>query len=273
MEEKELAKKANQARKLVIEMVKKANSGHLAGALGMADIFSVLYFKKVLNYRPGNPHWPERDRLVLSNGHICPIVYACCALAGLIPLEELKTLRNLNSRLQGHPHREDFPWIENTSGPLGEGLSYAIGLAIAGKLEKKQYYIFCIMSDGEQQAGNIWEAVMLANKLKLDNLIGVIDRNYIQIDGYTEEVMPLDPLKEKYLAFGWEVIEIDGHNYQEIISAFALAKKIKKPVIIIAYTIPGKGVSFMENDYHWHGKIPSKEEAEKAIEELTQKLK
>lgn len=265
---KDLKLKANKVRQLIIETLLEAKSGHSAGPLGMADIFTAFYFH-ILNHNPKDPSWKNRDRLVLSNGHICPVQYAAMALSGYFPLEELKTLRKINSRLQGHPHRTSLPGLETTSGPLGEGLSQAIGIAIAGKLDKKSYFTYCLTSDGEHEEGNTWEAVMFAAKYKLNNLIQVIDRNYIQIDGNTENIMPLDPLKEKYESFNWNAIEIDGNDIKSFIQAIAKAKLEKnKPTIIIAKTIPGKGVSFMENDYHWHGKPPNKEEAAKALIEL-----
>ena len=265
---KDLKIKANKVRQLVIEMLFEAESGHPAGSLGMADIFTAFYFH-ILNHDPKNPNLPDRDRLVLSNGHICPGLYAAMALSGYFPLEELKTLRKINSRLQGHPHRTALSGLETSSGPLGEGLSQAIGIALAGNLDKKSYYTYCLTSDGEHEEGNIWEAAMFAAKNKLNRLIQVVDRNYIQIDGNTEDVMPLDPLKEKYEAFNWNAVEVDGNNIEEFIKAIEKAKSTKdRPTVIIAKTIPGKGVSFMENEYCWHGKAPNKEETEKALNEL-----
>ncbi|MEM2772327.1 MAG: transketolase, partial [Candidatus Pacearchaeota archaeon] len=204
-----LEEKANEIRQLVIEMLLEAGSGHSAGPLGMADIFSAFYFH-ILRHDPKNPNWEDRDRLVLSNGHICPVRYAAMALAGYFPIEELKTLRKINTRLQGHPHRTVLPGVENTSGPLGEGISQAIGMAIAGRLDKKDYHVYCITSDGEHQEGNTWEAYMFLGKNQLDNLTIIIDRNYIQIDGFTEDVMPLEPLKQKLESFGLHVLEVDG---------------------------------------------------------------
>lgn len=265
---KDLKLKANKIRQLIVEMLVEAESGHSAGALGMADIFTAFYFH-ILKHNPKNPNWPDRDRLVLSNGHICPVQYAAMALSGYFPLEELKTLRKINSRLQGHPHRTSLPGLETTSGPLGEGLSQAIGIALARNLDNKSYFTYCLTSDGEQEEGNTWEAVMFAAKNKLNNLIQVIDRNYIQIDGNTENIMPLDPLKEKYESFNWNAIEVQGNDIKGFIEAIKKAKLTKgKPTIIIAKTVPGKGISFMENDHHWHGKPPSKEEAKKALDEL-----
>jgi len=259
---------ANRIRETIIETLVEAGSGHSAGSLGMADIFTAFYFH-ILKHDPKNPNWDDRDRLILSNGHICPVRYVAMAYAGYFSLEELKTLRKLNSRLQGHPHRAALPGVETTSGPLGSGLGQAVGMALAAQLDKKNYRIYCLMSDGEQDEGNTWESVMFAGKNKLNNLTAFIDRNNIQIDGFTEDVMPLEPLKDKYESFGWHVLEIDGHNFEQIVDAVNVAKTIyEKPTVIIAHTIPGKGVSFMEKDYLWHGKPPTKEEAEIALKEL-----
>ena len=259
---------ANQIRQDVIDMLVEAGSGHSAGPLGMADVFTALYFH-VLNHDPKNPNWPDRDRLILSNGHICPIQYAILARAGYFDIEELKTLRKLNSRLQGHPHRGALPGIETTSGPLGSGLSQSAGFALAAKLDQKKYRIYALLSDGEQDAGNTWEAAMFIGKNKLNNITAIIDRNNIQIDGFTEDTMPLESLKEKYEAFRWHVLEIDGHNIEQIVDACNEARAIfEKPTIIIVHTIPGKGVSFMEQDYLWHGIPPDKEQAKKALNEL-----
>lgn len=268
---KELKIIANELRQDVIEMLVRAGSGHPGGSLGMADIFATLYFN-ILKHTPLDPQNPHRDRLVLSNGHICPILYASLARAGYFPLVKLKTLRRLNSQLQGHPHVGSLPGIETSSGPLGQGISQAVGMALAGKLDKKDYKIFCITSDGEHNEGQLWEAVMSAKKFKLDNLIVVVDQNGIQIDGHCKDIMPLEPLKKKYLAFGWQVIEINGHNYKQIISAFNKAKKAKGPVVIIAKTVLGKGVKFMENKYSWHGKAPNQAEAELALKQLKHAL-
>jgi transketolase len=252
----ELELKANKIRQLIMETLVEAKSGHSAGPLGMSDIFAAFYFH-LLKHDPQNPDFEDRDRLVLSNGHICPVRYATMALAGYFPIEELKTLRKINSRLQGHPHRTALPGVENTSGPLGEGLSQGIGMALAGRLDEKDYHVYVLTSDGEHQEGNTWEAAMMAGKLKLDNLIQVIDRNFIQIDGSTEDVMPLEPFKDKYEAFNWNTIVIDGNNMREIVDAVEQAKVMReKPTIIIANTVPGKGVSYMENNYFWHGSPP-----------------
>ncbi len=265
---KKLELKANEIRQDIIKMLLAAGSGHSGGPLGMADIFTALYFH-ILKHDPKNPDWSNRDRLILSNGHICPVRYAAMARSGYFPVSELSTLRKFGSRLQGHPHRTALPGVETTSGPLGSGLSQATGLALAARIDDAKWRSICLMSDGEQDEGNTWEGVMLAGKNKLHNLTALIDRNNIQIDGFTEDIMPLENMKAKYEAFNWHVIEIDGHNFEEIIAAFAEAQAIfEKPTVIIAHTIPGKGVSFMENKYEWHGKPPNKEEAEKALSEL-----
>lgn len=265
----ELERKANDIRRDIIKMLENAGSGHSGGALGMADVFTALYFT-VLRHDPKNPAWEERDRLILSNGHICPVRYAAMAHAGYFKKEELLTLRKFGSRLQGHPERKKLPGVETTSGPLGSGLSQAAGMAYVGKyLDKKNWRVYCATSDGEHDSGNTWEAIMFAGKYKLNNLTQIIDRNNIQIDGYTEDIMPLEPLKEKYEAFNWHVIDVDGHNIEQIIDACNMAKAIQeKPTIIIAHTIPGKGVSFMENKFEWHGKPPKPEEARMALKEL-----
>lgn len=264
---KELELKANEVRQDIIEMLLEAGSGHSAGPLGMADIFTTLFFN-VLKIDPKKPDWNERDRLVLSNGHICPVLYATMAHAGFFPIAELKTLRKLGSRLQGHPHREALPGLETTSGPLGSGLSQSCGMALAGRLDSAKWRVYCLMSDGEHDEGNTWEAVMLAGKYKLHNLTAIMDRNHIQIDGFTEDIMPLSSVREKYEAFNWHVLEIDGNNVQEIIEAVKKARVGEKPTMIIAHTVPGKGVDFMENKFEWHGKPPSAEEAKKALTEL-----
>ena len=259
---------ANRLRQDVITMVSGAGSGHIAGPLDMADIFTAFYFH-ILKHDPKHPAWPERDRLVLSNGHICPVQYAALAHAGYFPVEELKTLRQLGTRLQGHPHRRVLPGIETTSGPLGSGISQAIGMALAANLDGKKYHVYCLTSDGEHEEGNTWEAVMFAGKHKLSNLTVVVDRNNIQIDGFTENIMPLEPFRKKYESFNWQVIEIDGHSFEEIIAAAAEARaSYRVPTVIVAHTIPGKGVDFMENDYLWHSKPFGPGEAERALHEL-----
>jgi|SRR5579872_985441 len=264
----ELQLKANDIRQDIIEMLLEAKSGHSAGPLDMADVFTALYFS-VLNHNPKDPKWQGRDRLVLSCGHICPVLYATLAEAGYFPKDELKTLRKLGSRLLGHPHNLALPGIENSSGPLGQGLSQAIGMALAARLNGQGHRIYCICSDGEQDEGQIWEALMFAGKNKLHNLTVILDRNNIQIDGYTEDVMPLEPLREKYQAFNWHVLEVDGNNVRAVIDACAEAKAIyEKPTMIIAHTVPGKGVQFMEYKYEWHGMPPNKEQEIEAIKEL-----
>ncbi len=266
--EKQLKLIANQIRQDIITSLVSAGSGHSAGPLGMTDVFTALYFN-VLNHNPKNPDWEDRDIAVLSNGHICPVLYATLANAGYFKREELKTLRKLGSRLQGHPHRESLPGLETSSGPLGSGISQASGMALALRMDEKTNHVYCLTSDGEHNAGNTWEGIMFAGKMKLHNLTVIIDRNNIQIDGHTEDIMPLEPLREKYESFNWHVIDVDGHNIQHIIDALNESKSIyEKPTCIIAHTIPGKGVSFMENDYTWHGKPPSPEQAKVALKEL-----
>lgn len=265
---KNLELTANKIRQSILEMLLAAGSGHTAGPLGMADIFAALYFH-VLNHDPKNPTWTERDRLILSNGHIVPVRYATMAHAGYFPVEELLTLRKFGSRLQGHPEREKLPGVETTSGPLGSGLAQAAGIAMGLRMDKRQNRVYCVLSDGELNEGNSWEAIMFAGKEKLHNLTAIIDRNNIQIDGMTETIMPLEPLAAKWLAFNWHVIEIDGHNMQAIVDATNEAKAVyEKPTVIIAHTIPGKGIKEIEFDYRWHGIPPNKEQEEKWIKEL-----
>jgi transketolase len=266
---KKLDEMAKTIREDIINMLVAAKSGHSAGPLGMADVFTALFFGGILSYDPKNPTWEDRDRVILSNGHICPVLYASMAHAGFFPKEELLTLRKFGSRLQGHPHKEKLPGIETSSGPLGSGLSQAVGMAIAAKMDGKKHQMYCLMGDGELNCGQIWEAAMMAGKHKLDNLTAIIDRNNIQIDGFTEDVMPLEPLADKFTAFGWHVLEVDGHNIEAIVNTLHEAASIwEKPVMIIAHTIPGQGVSFMECDYRWHGKTPKEDEAKKALEEI-----
>ncbi len=266
----QLERKANAIRQDLIRMLLQARSGHSAGPLGMADIFTALYFGGVLRHDPKKPNDPNRDRLFLSNGHICPVWYTTLAHAGYLPRSEmLKTLRKLGSRLQGHPHKRSLPPIENPSGPLGQGLSQAVGYTYAARMDGKRFQVYCVMSDGEHDEGQTWEAVMFAGKHKLANLTAIMDRNNIQIDGNTEDIMPLEPLRAKYEAFNWHVIEIDGHDMGAIIRACSEAKAIvEKPVMILAHTIPGKGVDFMEFQYEWHGKPPNTEEAKEALHQL-----
>lgn len=266
----QIEKKANDIRRDIIQMLAAAGSGHSAGPLGLSDIFAALYFN-VLNIRPEEPEWPERDVFFLSNGHCVPVQYATMAEAGFFPVEELLTLRKLGSRLQGHPEREKLPGLENTSGPLGSGLSQASGYAYSLQYidENPQRFVYVVMGDGELNEGNIWEAAMFAGKYKLSQLIAFVDRNNIQIDGTTEDVMPLEDLKGKWQAFGWHVIEIDGHNITSIIDATSQARAItNRPTVIIAHTIPGKGVDFMEYNYKWHGMPPNAEQAKEALEDL-----
>jgi transketolase len=259
---------ANKLRQHVITSVANAKSGHQGGPLGMADIFAALYFHE-LNHDPKDPERADRDRLVLSNGHTCPIRYAAMAEAGYFPVEELMTLRKLGTRLQGHPERTKLPGTETTSGPLGAGLAQAAGMAYAARMDGKKWRTYCMTSDGEHEAGLHWEAVLFAGKFRLDNLVCIVDRNYIQIDGRTEDIMPLDPLADKYRSFNWHVIECNGNDVAEVIGAFEEAKAMgQKPTCIIAYTIPGKGVSYMENSYMWHSQPFKPGEAEKALEEL-----
>jgi len=264
-----LEKKANEIREDIIKMLLRAGSGHSAGPLGLADIFTALYFH-VLKHDPKNPDWQERDILVLSNGHCVPVRYAAMAHAGYLSKKELMTLRQFGSRLQGHPERLRLPGLETTSGPLGSGLSQACGMALALRMDKTQHrWVYVVMSDGEQDEGNTWEAAMLAGKYKLSNIIAITDRNNIQIEGPTEIVMPLENLRDKWEAFGWHVLEIDGNDIEAVLDACNMDKAIvEKPVMIIAHTIPGEGVDFMEYDFHWHGKPPDHEEAIKALKEL-----
>ncbi|MEK7188526.1 MAG: transketolase [Patescibacteria group bacterium] len=265
---KRLEVKANEIRKDIIKMLLKAGSGHSAGPLGMADIFTALYFH-IMTLDSQKPLWPERDRLILSNGHICPVLYACLAHAGYFPKEWLWKLRRLGSPLQGHPERVRLAGVETTSGPLGSGLAQACGYAYAARMDNSRFRVFCICSDGEHDSGNHWEAVMFAGKNNLSNLTLFVDRNNIQIDGHTEDVMPLEPLEDKYKAFNWHVLHIDGHNFAEIINSVSHARAVyENPTVIIAHTIPGKGVSFMENLPEWHGKAPNQEEARLALHEL-----
>lgn len=264
---KDLELKANDIRMSIIDMLEDAGSGHTAGPLGMADIFTALYFHSA-KHDPNNPDWEDRDRIILSNGHIVPVRYATMAHAGYFPISELKTLRRFGSRLQGHPEREKLPGLETTSGPLGSGLSQAAGIALAAKMDGKKFLTFCLMSDGEMQTGNIWEAGMFAAAHRLSNLVGIIDRNNIQINGMTEDVMPLESLRAKWESFNWHVMEVDGHNIEEVVYAIDQSRAIEKPVMIIAHTIPGKGIKEIEFDYTWHGKPPTKEQEQKFLKEL-----
>jgi len=259
---------AKKLRMSVIEMLVEAKSGHSAGPLGLADIFAVLYFH-TLTSNPQHPQDPTRDRFVLSAGHVCPILYATLCERGFFSTKHLKTLRKLGSILQGHPHNLVTPGVETSSGPLGQGLSQAVGMALASKLDNASWRTYCLSSDGELNEGQIWEAAQFASKNRLNNLTWIIDRNNIQIDGYTEDIMPLEPLREKLESFGWYVIEIDGHNFEEIIGAFNMAKAIfERPTAIIAHTIPGYGVDFMGYKFEWHGKPPSSQQAQAALKQL-----
>lgn len=267
---KQLEQHAASVRRSIITMLEQAGSGHTAGALGLADIMTALYFA-VLHISPENPDWDERDLFVMSNGHCAPVLYAILAERGFFPRTELATLRQFGSRLQGHPERQALPGIETTSGPLGSGLSQASGMAYHVRYLHPQpkRFVYCLMGDGELDEGNIWEAAMFASKYNLGNLIGIIDRNSIQIGGSTEDVMPLEDLRGKWRSFGWHVQEIDGHNMESICEAMSMARAVTdRPSVIIAHTIPGKGVDFMEGDYHWHGKVPTVEEAQRALAQL-----
>ncbi len=257
-------------REDMISMLTAAGSGHSAGSLGLADIVAALYFN-IMNIDPKNPGWTDRDIFILSNGHTVPVQYAAMAEAGFFEKDELMTLRKLGSRLQGHPERDRLPGLENTSGPLGSGLSQAAGYAYSLQYldNAKHRFVYVIMGDGELDEGNVWEAAMFAGKYKLSQLVAIIDRNNIQIDGNTEDVMPLEDLRGKWESFGWHVIEIDGHNMESIIDAASTARAItNRPSVIIAHTIPGKGVPFMEYDYKWHGIAPNSDQAKAALEKL-----
>jgi transketolase len=266
---KELQIKANEIRQSLIKTLVEAGSGHTAGPLGMADIFTAFYFH-ILKHDPKNPMMEDRDRLILSNGHIVPIRYVTMAHVGYFPVPDIeKGLRKFGTPYQGHPERERIPALESTSGPLGSGLSQAAGIALAARMDSKKFETYCLLSDGELDAGNIWEGAMFAGVNKLNNLTAIIDRNNIQINGMTEDVMALEPIKDKFEAFNWHVLDIDGHNIEEIVDSVNKAKAIyEKPVCIIAHTIPGKGIEEMEFDFKWHGKPPKGEEGEKFLKEL-----
>ncbi len=269
----ELELKANDIRQDVIRMLLPAKSGHSAGPLGMADIFAALYFHAAV-HDPKKPQWDGRDRIVLSNGHIAPVLYSTLGEAGYFDKKLFSTLRKFGSPLQGHPHRGSLAGVETSSGPLGQGLSQACGMALAARMDGKKHVIWCLMSDGEHEEGQTWEAVLLAAKYKLGNIVAVMDRNYIQIDGPTETIMPLDSMSAKYRAFNWEVVEIDGNDMGKVVKALdgararAASGSAQKPLMIIAKTVPGMGVSFMIDKYEWHGKPPNEEEAKKALAEL-----
>lgn len=264
----DLYKTSNKLRQTAIDMLTEAGSGHTAGSLGTAEILTALYFN-IMNVDPKNPNKKNRDRLFLSNGHICPIWYATLCEKGFFSKTELWKLRKINSKLQGHPKRKLLPGIENSSGSLGQGLSQAIGSALATKMDGLNVETYCITGDGELNEGQVWEAAMFAPNKKLNSITWIIDRNNIQSDGNTEDIMPLENLRDKLESFNWYVIEINGHSIEEIISACKMAKSInQRPTVIIAHTIPGQGVDFMENKYQWHGRVPNKKEATKAKEEL-----
>ncbi len=273
-----LEKDANEIRISLVKSLIEAGSGHTAGPLGMADVFATLY-GSVLKHNPKNPNWEERDRVILSNGHICPVLYSTMAQYGYFPKEELKTLRKFKSRLQGHPHKEYLDGIETSSGPLGSGLSQAIGMAFAERINNKKSskFFYCFTGDGELNCGQNWEAILQAGKEKFHNLIVIIDRNGIQIDGFTKHIMPLEPLRNKFESFNWEVIDVDGHSIIDIYNSFGKAQSIGIPTAIIAHTIPGKGVPEFERDFRWHGAppgkgpedvVPKKEQGEIALKRL-----
>jgi len=265
---RELQLHANDIRVGIIRSLLAAGSGHSGGSLDMADVFAALYFH-VLRHDPKNPDWPQRDRLLLSCGHIAPVRYSAMAHAGYFPVEELLTLRHFGTRLQGHPERVSLPGLETTSGPLGEGLAQGTGMALGAKMDAADWRVYVVTSDGEHQCGLHWEAMMTAAKFRLDNLTCVVDRNVIQIDGSTEQVMPLEPLADKYRAFNWAVFECDGNDVAAFVDAVERAHAVKdRPQVIVAHTVLGKGVSFMEGDYLWHGKPPKADEAEVALREL-----
>lgn len=265
----ELSEMAREIRKNIVKSITAAGSGHTGGSLGLADVFTVLYFNR-LNHQPEDPEWPERDRLILSIGHVAPVLYTTLAHAGYFPVNELVMLRKLGSRLQGHPGRDHhLPGLELSAGSLGQGLSVAVGMALAAKLDQHSWKVFSVHGDGELQEGAIWEAAMSAAHYKLDNLIAIIDRNHVQIDGPTSQVMEINPLAEKWKAFGWAVFECDGNNIADLISTFAKAENgVGKPSVIIARTLMGKGVGTIEGDYRWHGKAPSPMEAEDFIRQI-----
>lgn len=262
-----LQTKARGIRKEIVSMVHRANSGHVGGSLGAADLVTALYFH-IMKHDPKNPEWEGRDRFILSKGHCTPVIYATLAEAGYFPQEDLLTFRRPGSHLQGHPYQPKTPGIDASTGTLGIGISTGVGMALGAKLKKQNQYYYIICGDGEIQEGQVWEAAAFANKYKLDNVIGFVDRNHLQTDGSTEKVMPMDPLDLKFESFGWKVFEIDGHDFEEIISTVEKAKKEDRPVMIIANTTKGKGVEFMEGQAEWHGKPPGKEDFEKAMLQL-----
>lgn len=258
---------AYNIRRAIIEMTTEVGSGHVGGSLSVTDILTFLFFR-VLQFKKDQPDWPQRDRFILSAGHLCPTYYATLAEADIIPKDELDSLRQIESRLQGHPSRADLPLIETSTGSLGQGLSVGLGIALALRLDKSKSKVYCISSDGEQEEGSVWEAAMAASHYKANNLIQIIDRNNLQIDGATESVIGLAPLKEKYQSFGWRVVEGDGHDFQELERAFNETQDNSKPVVIIAHTTMGKGIPSIENDYRWHGKVFKPSELKEALGEL-----
>jgi transketolase len=267
-----LTEKAKEVRFHIVDMIYHAQSGHPGGALSAADFMTALYFD-VLHIDPQNPHWPERDRVILSKGHACPVWYACLALRGYFALEHLQTLRQFESILQGHPDMIKTPGVDMTTGSLGQGLSTGVGMALEGKMLKKKYNIFVILGDGELNEGQIWEGAASANKFKLDNLITIIDKNRLQMDGWCDEIMPMEPIDKKFEAFGWHVITINGHDMAQVLMTFEEAVRYEgKPVCIIAETVKGKGVHYMEDVRAWHGKVPSQEEYEQAVTEIRKGL-
>lgn len=267
----ELCSKANEIRKDIIRMLAEAGSGHPGGSLSAADILTALYFK-ALNHNPKNPAWPERDRVILSKGHGCPALYAALAQSGYFSREKLVTLRKLDSPLQGHPDMRRLPGLEASTGSLGQGLSIGVGMALARKLDHKNFWTYVILSDGEMNEGQIWEAASFASFQKIDHLIAILDYNKFQLDGAVKEVLDMEPMADKWKAFGWDVFEIDGHDIALIVKTIEEAKKVKaKPVIIVAHTVKGKGISFMEHNNHFHGVAPTKDEAERALKELESK--
>ena len=269
MDTSELEKIAREVRKDIVKMLLESGSGHPGGSLSSVEIMVSLYFK-IMKNNPKDPCWYDRDRFILSKGHVCPAQYACLARRGYFPLKELETLRKCGSRLQGHPGKDKgLPGIEVSSGSLGQNLSVSCGIALAGKMDKRDYRTYCLMGDGELDEGQIWEAAMTAKHYGIDNLCGIVDNNNFQIDGCIKEVKDIYPLEDKWTAFGWKVFDVDGHNFSELLDAFHEAELTKgKPSVIIARTVKGKGVSFMENNCSWHGKTPTKEQAEQALREL-----
>ncbi len=265
---KEMEAIAKKLRRHIISMTGKAGSGHPGGSLSAVEIVTTIYFK-VLQHKPQDPQWSDRDRFILSKGHAAPLLYATLAECGYFPVDELATLRQMDSRLQGHADRTVTPGVEMSSGALGQGLSFATGVALAGRLNSQKYRVYALLGDGECDEGQVWEAAMAAAHFKLDNLVAIVDRNEIQLDGWTRDIMNLEPLPEKWQAFGWHVIEVDGHKFTQLIEAFDQAKLVKgQPTVIIAHTIKGKGVSFMENNPDFHGKAPNAAEMEIALKEL-----